>query len=300
MQDLVPCVLLSFECEHILVWRGRDWKSTMEPIQDLKGLQEVGADLASGLLASSPSTSDPSLSFIEAKSNVLETSLSPTYSNEEPLGNSELPNDGPVVASHAFLTGKSIDESEESPVSPGSYGNNSEASDQMVASELVLEGLVESSTPENTECSATSHEQLVSTKSGDEQMNPSLPFSEETMLLRQQAIDSGMAFALDDNSLDADTVFKMAMAFAKTAPAGPVFRPRPKKSAVQKNEEQDSEDSRPEEAPAVLGAEMTVYSSRRDEKKPSRNGKMKDIKADYLNVVPHGNLRVDELAKLLA
>jgi hypothetical protein len=25
----VPCVLLSFEFEHILMWRGRDWKSSL-------------------------------------------------------------------------------------------------------------------------------------------------------------------------------------------------------------------------------------------------------------------------------
>lgn len=28
LKDLVPCVLLSFENEHILMWRGKDWKST--------------------------------------------------------------------------------------------------------------------------------------------------------------------------------------------------------------------------------------------------------------------------------
>ena len=32
MQDLVPCVLLSFEFEHILMWRGSDWKSSLPPL----------------------------------------------------------------------------------------------------------------------------------------------------------------------------------------------------------------------------------------------------------------------------
>jgi len=27
LQDLVPCVLLSFDQEQILMWRGKDWKS---------------------------------------------------------------------------------------------------------------------------------------------------------------------------------------------------------------------------------------------------------------------------------
>lgn len=26
-QDLVPCVLLSFDDEQVLIWRGKDWKS---------------------------------------------------------------------------------------------------------------------------------------------------------------------------------------------------------------------------------------------------------------------------------
>ena len=32
MQDLVPCILLSFEFEHILMWRGSDWKSSLPPL----------------------------------------------------------------------------------------------------------------------------------------------------------------------------------------------------------------------------------------------------------------------------
>lgn len=30
LKDLVPCVLIAFENEHILMWRGRDWKSSFE------------------------------------------------------------------------------------------------------------------------------------------------------------------------------------------------------------------------------------------------------------------------------
>ncbi|GAB2268308.1 CCR4-Not complex caf1 ribonuclease subunit Caf1 [Dionaea muscipula] len=34
LKDLVPCVLISFENEHILLWRGRDWKSSLAGIQE--------------------------------------------------------------------------------------------------------------------------------------------------------------------------------------------------------------------------------------------------------------------------
>lgn len=48
-------------------------------------------------------------------------------------------------------------------------------------------------------------------------------------------------------------------------------------------------------------SELMLASRRRDDgRKKSTSRKMEDIKADYLNIVPQGNLRVDELAKLLS
>ncbi|XP_062212168.1 CRS2-associated factor 1, chloroplastic-like [Phragmites australis] len=34
LKDLVPCILLSFEFEHILMWRGNDWKSSLPPLEE--------------------------------------------------------------------------------------------------------------------------------------------------------------------------------------------------------------------------------------------------------------------------
>ncbi|KAK4432997.1 CRS2-associated factor 1, chloroplastic [Sesamum alatum] len=320
LKDLVPCVLLSFECEHILIWRGRDWKSSlMEPDENPKGLQEVTADVVAKELSASPSPSDQNLSLMDINSS--ETSLYPTDSNEESLGNSKLDEvevedivseitDVSVTASHAVLTGESVDDSGRFPVSRGSTGNNSEASNQTLENEIVSDGLVESQMRlENNESSATvldlssvvpqPQEQLTNPANADELANLSTPWTEGILLLRKQAVESGMALVLDDHSLDADIVFKKAVAFAKSAPDGPVFSRRPKQLAIQKHKEQECHDSAPEEAPPVLRAEITV-SGRRDDRKTSRKGNIKDIKTDYLNVVPQGNLRVDELAKLLA
>ena len=30
----MPCILLSFEFEHILMWRGSDWKSSLPPLEE--------------------------------------------------------------------------------------------------------------------------------------------------------------------------------------------------------------------------------------------------------------------------
>ncbi|KAK4391705.1 CRS2-associated factor 1, chloroplastic [Sesamum angolense] len=277
LKDLVPCVLLSFECEHILIWRGRDWKSSLvEPDESPKGLQEVKADDVDKELLASPSPSVQSLALVDVNSSNLGTSLYPTYSNEESHGNTELDGVGvedivsevtdvSVTASHVVLTVETVDGSGESPVSR---------------------------VPQP-------QEQLTSPGNADELLSLNTPWTEGILLLRKQAVESGMALVLDDHSLDADIVFKKAVAFAKSAPDGPVFSHRPKQLAIEKNKEQECDDSAPEAASAVLGAEITV-SSRREDRKISRKGNIKDIKADYINVVPQGNLRVDELAKLLA
>ncbi|KAL0337374.1 UNVERIFIED_CONTAM: CRS2-associated factor 1, chloroplastic [Sesamum calycinum] len=320
--DLVPCVLLSFECEHILIWRGRDWKSSLvEPDESPKGLQEVKADDVDKELLASSSPSVQSLALVDVNSSNLGTSLYPTYSNEESHGNTELDGVGvedivsevtdvSVTASHVVLTVETVDGSGKSPVSRGSTVNNSETFNQTVESEIVSDCLVESQLrQENDESSATvlefssvvpqPQEQLTSPGNADELLSLNTPCTEGILLLRKQAVESGMALVLDDHSLDADIVFKKAVAFAKSAPDGPVFSHRPKQLAIEKNKEQECDDSAPEAASAVLGAEITV-SSRREDRKISRKGNIKDIKADYINVVPQGNLRVDELAKLLA
>lgn len=54
MQDLVPCVLISFERENILMWRGREWKSSfLNPENDITEVKESNVD-------DSPSIAPPS------------------------------------------------------------------------------------------------------------------------------------------------------------------------------------------------------------------------------------------------
>lgn len=310
LKDLVPCVLLSFEREHLLIWRGQDWKSSLEPTESLKGLEEVKTDVASGLSAA-PSPSILNSCISEDKRDDLET-ISPTCSNEKSLGDGLLTEAGAedtmsllpdisVVASHQVRTDTSIDKSV---ASPGSGDYRSEPCNQTAESELELDGSMESQrAPENTDnIAAVFDSALVGTESNNEQMSPQKPCTEEIILLRKKAVENGMAVMLDRDSLDADIVFRRAVAFAKTAPTGPVFGRRAKQLAVEKNKKVELDESGSKEAQVVIASEIRVR-SRRDERKCSTSSsskKMEDIKGDYLNVVPQGNLRVDELAKLLA
>lgn len=53
MQDLVPCVLLSFANEHILMWRGSDWKSSLpEPEKNLGEDKEPDVENATSVAPS--------------------------------------------------------------------------------------------------------------------------------------------------------------------------------------------------------------------------------------------------------
>ncbi|CAA0838628.1 CRS2-associated factor 1- chloroplastic [Striga hermonthica] len=253
LKDLVPCVLLSFEQEHMLMWRGRDWKSVMELGESRTSLQQGTNNVkASELLAPSSPTVPSSID----KENIFETRLKPLSASFSGEDNLQAPNQ--IVESDTME-------------------NNGSGETAFSISPVV------------------SFERLNST---NEQMNSSMPCTEGILLLREQAVESGMAFLLDDRTLDADTVFKESVAFAKTAPAGPVFRWRHKEklaAAAEENKEQDCDGL----DGAVLGMQSTV-SVRRNERKTDINENMKEIKADYLNVVGQGSLGVDELAKLLA
>ncbi|KAL2553693.1 CRS2-associated factor 1 [Forsythia ovata] len=322
LKDLVPCVLISFEYEHILIWRGRYWRSSLPELEDgPKEVQEVKFDsvaLAKPAV-SALSSSVPTVSIVNP--NDLNTSVSSTCGNVESKRISEFSEAGvedllstvnmSSEASEAVLTVQSINGTERSPVHAGYSGDDSEAFIERSESEMSLDGLVESKgnrgssagTENLLELSSVvphDNDKVKDTKNIDELVSLSPPWTEGVLLLLKQAVECGRAILLDDHCLDADNVFKMTVAFAKTAPTGPVFRHGPKKKAVQRGEKKESSDLELKEAAAVAGTEIAVPGRRESERKSSRNEKMKDIKADYLNVAPQGSLRVDELAKLLA
>jgi len=54
----VPCVLLSFEYEHILMWRGRDWKSSLPPLESNSSDQATSSSANNSLLVNAEPESD--------------------------------------------------------------------------------------------------------------------------------------------------------------------------------------------------------------------------------------------------
>lgn len=122
--------------------------------------------------------------------------------------------------------------------------------------------------------------------------------TEGVLLLWRQAIESGSALVLDD-SIDANLVYEEAVALAKTAPPGPVFRNRFRKVVVQKTERTEHSVDLVADLPALekRGGGKKIS---KGGKKISKGGRRKDLKYEYHDAIPQGSLGIDELAKLLA
>ncbi|KAL4563900.1 hypothetical protein LXL04_027948 [Taraxacum kok-saghyz] len=221
LKDLVPCVLISFEHEHILVWRGRSWKSMFPQEnmpQETNSNSNSNSDSNSGdadSVVSSPESSSENLTEQESEKNEI-----------------------------TFSTPENIVEETESASTVISETRNQDC----------LEGVV---------------------------------------LLLKQAVQDGMAVVLDDSCLDADAVYAKAVRFAESAIPGPRFRyGRVKKTGIETTERNGEE-------VGITVSEVKESEKSEKSKKGNSRTRKKDLKENYLDVVPQATLRVDELAKLL-
>jgi len=146
---------------------------------------------------------------------------------------------------------------------------------------------------------ATTHDRLLDVSEEADLNKParlSAPCIAGVLLLQKQAVENGSAVILDGSSLDADVIYQTAVTFAQSAPPGPVFRHRPRKVAVQKLKEVVGQETRD----LKVMNNIRDPSGKKSENKSSNVKRHNDFDELYQDVVPHGSLRVDELAKLLA
>lgn len=347
----MPCVLISFAYEHILVWRGQKWKSSLPKLDN--GYKEAKTSNIDDAISIAAPLEDQEVSAntskISANDTSLETlgsSMSSIHSVDVDVGCEDLSSRETVYQSVGTevdsnmgktnrietivdLTGCSDDEPE-----PGNalmtvgIDDKSETMSSKCGSDAMLddkgytyEGLqtnvgsdINAGTVGNTASRVEAHRVENSTQDKlldvsevvqdlNEPARLSAPWTEGVLLLRKQAIDNGSAVILDDSSLDDDIIYQRAVAIARSAPPGPVFRHRFRKTAVQKLEEQESGDIKKVEEQETGDLEVmgnTLVSSERREKKSRNIKRPKDFDELYQDVVPQGSLRVDELAKLLA
>ncbi|XP_027069078.1 CRS2-associated factor 1, chloroplastic-like [Coffea arabica] len=335
LKDLVPCVLISFENEHILMWRGQDWKSSLPELRsDAEGMTETESDAttfvgtilegeAESLTASASSVSNTTKMNTTIK-DLNTSSGSWNFEEVESDGSSEygeeVVGDLTALATSACETYESesppdvqcavgsdvlvdFDRSEEEWDGSNSYHNAmltvSSGPETRLGSTFSNDN--HSEPPFTAPFTSSKLEGVSEDRKGiSELSSATTPSAEEVLLLLRQAVESGLAVMLEDSSLDADIVYERAVALAKSAPPGPVFSHRRKQLVVPECDKPQSDDLEVKEALKVPEKEVTLSSKRGSGKKTSKGRSMKDIREDYLNVNQPGSLRVDELAKLLA
>ncbi|CAL4914641.1 unnamed protein product [Urochloa decumbens] len=328
LKDLVPCILLSFEFEHILMWRGSDWKSSLPPLEENNFEMTKAQEHFSGQeFNENVRHSESVLTKVEMAG--IETSHKNCNlgEGEQTLKGTMKPNHGnDMVPSSAGISGTepSADTpSECSPLNPvfvdlslkSTLHCQSIPSDKSENRGLVEKSLDHSARSEDCADDLEPHfgitsvgDDLDTKRKGNEGIEGTDVLNSSSkvpsymvgvLCLLEQAIDSGMALVLaEDEFVDSDLVYQKCVAHSKSIPRGLVFKPTQSKSSARRN----GQDKHVRTKKHLV--ENKVFSSHVEKKDNAKgglamqkNGHAQEFLSD---VVPQGTLRVDELAKLLA
>ncbi|XP_004239268.2 CRS2-associated factor 1, chloroplastic [Solanum lycopersicum] len=334
LKDLVPCVLISFEQEHILIWRGRDWVSSLPEDGDNPEIREGSESVNAANTNRSFEVQVVASTAGSSSLPVTEVNTCNLSANTFPLGDEDaeyVRKDGtkedrsedhyPESSNKVSVTTTGISKSEIPLVYAGDTGDNSRilsdcrecktrSDDSVVDKESEFESAsddVENKFDSSSLVPLTGykvHSLTVDTNQTCQLVSSITPCTEGILLLWKQAIESGSAVVLNDSSIDADIVYQRAVALSTSVPPGPVFQHQPKKVSVQRRGEEEIGDLEVGctklDTPASSRKETVVSSRKVNSTTSTRKEKKKGIRKDYLNVVPKGSLGVDELAKLLA
>ncbi|KAG8051892.1 hypothetical protein GUJ93_ZPchr0001g31128 [Zizania palustris] len=295
LQDLVPCTLVSFEFEHILTWRGNDWKSSLPPLEEnnfeilnSKVLKSGNALTPIEVVNNATSLEKCNLVEVGTESSAaapFELSPSNPGGDLDPSRKSALycrsgENGGELAETSSPDGCGSVEQSpDELEVPPPTVGSSAE----------ILELQIDSRNSEHIKGTVGVN---------NESTVPS--YMEGILILFKQAVDSGRALVLnEDEFADADAVYRKSVAFTKTAPRFPAFQLTLRKPRTGKNEP----DKHVVISKHPVGSKVSNHVKKKDG--VIRGSGMQrndhDQAQEFLSdVVPQGTLRVDELAKLLA
>ncbi|CAJ2676255.1 unnamed protein product [Trifolium pratense] len=269
LRDLVPCTLISYENEHILMWRGRNWKSSLPDLgDDSKEANKTDID---------------NKNYKTLKSAALDVSAPSLQNNPAEQSMSVVADASLTKAYEAETTNIATDScGEPEPCRSTSLVSGSDA--MLESSDNNIFGMVDP------------HADELLHDSGAPDVSPlprsAAPCMKGISLLLEQAVEQGSALVLDKDSLDADNIYRTTVSFAKSAPPGPVFMKHRKAAVVvQKRDKQ--------EAPTLETRETTTVTMKGKKERSPRIGRKENFDEGFRNLVPQGTLGVDELAKLL-
>ncbi|XP_015954210.1 CRS2-associated factor 1, chloroplastic [Arachis duranensis] len=334
LRDLVPCVLLSFENEHILMWRGQNWKSALaNPTDNSKGANEQNNKiLASEVSASSrqensvenegndtsisSSSSDLALGKVEVSSPIEDSKQSVTSTtslarkSEAECINNVTGSYGEPESCGSIISNMTLSDDDDSHAKcPSEAWSESNGAEDMMDNESCSDG--PSTSVLGSEVMLGTNDSYINGKvdprvdktiDGSETDDASwpprstAPCMKGILSLLEEAVEKRCALILDEDSLDADTIYQTTVSFAKSASSGPVFR-RHSKVVVQKTaKQQGSASSKGKETAAIP---LKDKGEREKTQKSSKIQRKTNFDERFLNAAPRGTLRVDELAKLL-
>lgn len=303
LKDLVPCVLISFEHEHILMWRGRNWNSSFLLEDNDKEAKEANTDVATSIV-SSLDGQEVSACISEISVND-DTSIGALNTSTLPMGSEDVGVEqiqdlsseenvkqvaAPSVVSNEIKGNVSEMESDkigcdddESEVKRNSHGSETilePAGNDDVEPEVKLVGSDtiedEIGSSESSTVGPITDDKLPDVSEALQDLSDSkgscTPCTEGVLLLLKQALEQGTALILDETPLDADIVYKRAVDLSKSAPPGPVFKYRHRRVTVQKWEK--GETVKVEEGTTFAAKRVAVQ---KREKKETRDLKVKEI-----------------------
>ncbi|RDX72519.1 CRS2-associated factor 1, chloroplastic, partial [Mucuna pruriens] len=285
LKDLVPCVLLSFENDHILMWRGQNWRSSLPKPRDDGNKISVDNGNSNKLLSDAQE-----LSALCLQKNPIEN-----LSNE-PLDISILSN------SDGLSLHKAVPCPPENSNLPVSVVTDAASLPMETCEVETTEDIIASScepqmVPETNNNSVSSIVDLHSDKllddseADDFSETTSRPCTEGVLLLLEQAVEKGSALVLDDEFLDDDYIYQTTVTFAKSAPPEPVYKV-PRQVSIVKSDRQEGLTLEAGETTSV-----TVKGEKMD--KSSKIRRKEEFDEGCLDVmVPQGTINVDKLAIL--
>lgn len=309
----MPCILLSFEFEHILMWRGSDWKSSLPPLEEnsfeVTKVQESFSGKESNEKVTHSGNVLTQIELVSVATSHKNCNLGEGQEKfKDPIASDTVLNSAKEVPALFHSTG--ISRTEPSADTPLEYSPLKPVCDIMDPSlkcqsiptnNTENRGLAEKSehSPDdyNLETKGKRNDGIKGTVLNSGSKVPSC--IEGLLCLLEQAIDSGRALVLSEDELvDADLVYEKSVAFTKSIPRSLVFEHTQRKPSARRN----GPDNHARIKKHLVENKLP---SSHVEKKCIANGgsatQTNDHAQEFLSdVVPQGTLRVDELAKLLA
>ncbi|KAJ4824900.1 hypothetical protein Tsubulata_007213 [Turnera subulata] len=219
LRDLVPCVLISFELEHILMWRGKNWKSSLtKPVNGTEEVKESTTEMH-------PSEQNrfEILSVEDASDSEIETSTYQMDSEEQEQALRIIETDVSRAAmdsssvSDIIYDGKITPEADK----PTSANTESEVVESTFSSEGIQQrtectnensasSLVRSNSPLGNAANTEKLQDAAEAQTSTEPAETSAPCMKDVLKLLNDAVESGSAVVLGNDDLDADIVYQKA------------------------------------------------------------------------------------------